>query len=98
MEAIKFLLWCVTEAVPLHYISRVVDTATQLVEGAPSMSDPCPMEPEPEPCGSQALGPSMGLTPPPGTSPLLVTSIQDIPLSGTPLVGNPFPYCPTTSS
>ena len=62
------------------------------------MSELHPMEPEPEPCGSPAPGPSRGLTPPPWTSPLLVSSMPDIPVSSTPLVGYPFPHLPTTSS
>ena len=96
--AVKLLLRRVTVVVPLHYISGAVATATQLVEDIPSMSELCPTEPEPEPCGLQAPGPSRALTSPPGTSPSLVSSIPDIPLSGTPLVGHPFPYLSTTSS
>ena len=65
-------------------------TAAQLSEGVPSMSEPCPTEPEPGPCGLPAPGPSRGVTLPPETSPLQVSSLPDIPLLGTPLVGHPF--------
>ena len=61
------------------------------------MSELHPMEPEPEPCVSLAPGPPRVLTPPPGTSPPLVSSIPDILLLGSPLVGHPFPYLSTTS-
>ena len=57
MEAIKMLPWCVTAAMPLCYISRVVATSVQLVDSIPSMSEPCPTKPEPEPCGLPAPGP-----------------------------------------
>ena len=52
------------------------------------MSKCCPtaFESEPEPQHSPVAGSSRGLTSPPGTSPLLVSSLPDIPLSGTPLV------------
>ena len=39
------------------------------------MSEPCPTEPH----GSLASGPSRYVTPPPGTSPLLVSSLPNIP-------------------
>ena len=83
---------------PLHYISGVAATAAWLLEDIPSMSEPCPTEPKPEPCGLLAPGPSRVLTPSPGTSPPLVSSIPDIPLFGTPLVGHPFPFLSTTFS
>ena len=38
-------------ASPLHKQMGGCSTATQLVEGIPSMSEPCPTESEPEPCG-----------------------------------------------
>ena len=98
MEAIKLLSWCVTGVVSLHYIGGAVVTATQLIEDVPSMLELCPMEPEPEPCGWPAPGPSRVFISPPGTSPPLVfSSIPDIPLLCTPLVGHPFPYFSTTS-
>ena len=37
MDAVKLLPQCVTAAMPLHYISRVVATATLLVQGVPSV-------------------------------------------------------------
>ena len=45
---------------------------------------------EPEPHGSLVLGPSGGLTPPLPTSLLPVSSLPDITLAGTPLLGHPF--------
>ena len=62
------------------------------------MSELHPMEPEPDPCGLLAPEPSRLLTPPPGISPPLVSSIPDIPLSGSPFMGQPFPFLSTTSS
>ena len=91
MEAVKLLPWCVTVAMPLWCISGAVATAIQLVEGIPSISELCPTEPKPEPCGSPPPGPSRVLTSPWGTSPPLVPSIPDIPLLGTSLVGQSCP-------
>ena len=54
------------------------------------MSEPCPIESEPEPHGILASGPSGGLTPPPGMSPLAVSSLLDISLAGTPLMRHLF--------
>ena len=64
--------------------------AAQQDEGIPIVSGPCPTAPEPEPCDLQAPGPSGGLTPPPAISPQPVSSLPDIPLASTPLLGHPF--------
>ena len=83
--------------VPFHYISGAVTIAAQQDEGFPTISEPHPtaseLEPEsdPEPHGSLAPNPADGLIPPPGTSPLPVSFLPDIPLAGTLLVGCPFP-------
>ena len=90
MEALKLLPWCVSAAVPFSYISKVVPIATQQEDGVSTVSKTCPTTSEPEPYCSPVPGPSRGLTPPPGTFPLLVSSLLDTPLSGTPLVGQPF--------
>ena len=85
MEAVKLLTLCVSVAVPFCYISEVWTIATQQDKSHPTAS-----EPDPDPHGPLVPGPSRGLTPPPGTSPLLVSSLPDVPLSGIPLVGHPF--------
>ena len=91
-EAVKLLSWCIPVVVPFHYISGTVITAAQQDKGISTISKPCltRSEPELEPHGSLAPGPSGGLTPLPGTSPLSMPSLPDIPLAGTPLVGHPF--------
>ena len=88
-EAVKLLTWCISVAVPFHYISRAVISAAQQDEGVTNISKPCPTSSESEPHGSLAPGPSGGLTPPLGTPPLPVSSLPDISLTGTPLVGYP---------
>ena len=95
METITLLPWSITVAMPFCYISRVVAIVAWQDEGVPTMSKLCPTtsEPKPEPHGSPVPGPSRDLTPPPRTSPLLVSSLPDIPLSGT-----PFSHLPTTPS
>ena len=89
-EAIKLLLWCISAAKPFHYISRMMTIATQQDESIPTMSKPCPTASAPELHTSPVPGASRGLTPPPGTSPLPVSFLSDIPLSGAPLAGCPF--------
>ena len=83
---------CISVAVPFCYISRAVSIAAQQDECLPTVPEPCPTvsEPKPEPHGSPVPGPSGGLTPPPGTCPLPVSSLPDIPLAGTSLVRYPF--------
>ena len=89
-KAVTLLPWCISAAVPFHYISRPVMIAAQQDEGIPTIFEHHLTASEPEPCGSPVPGPSGGLTPPPGTPPLPVSSLPDIPLAGTPLVGCPF--------
>ena len=89
-EAVKLLSWCISTAVPFCYISIAVTTAAQQDEGIPTIHEPCPTASQSEPHGTLAPGPSGGLTPPPGTSPLPESSLPDIPLAGTPLVRCPF--------
>ena len=59
-EAVKLLPWCISVAVPFHNISGPVTIAALQDEGIPTISQPCPTasEPEPEPHGSLAPGPS----------------------------------------
>ena len=90
MKAIKLLPWCLSAVVPFCYIRGEVSIATQQDKGIPTVSEPFPTASEPEPHGLPVPGPSRGLMPPPGTSPLPVSSLPDMPLSGTPLVGCPF--------
>ena len=94
MEAIKLLPWCVSVAVPFCYTSGAVTLAAQQDKSIPTESKPHPTtsKHEPEPHGSLVPGPSRGLTPPPGTSPLLVSSLPDIPLSDTLLVEHPLSH------
>ena len=74
-DAVKLLLWCVSAAVPFCYISGAITIAAQQDEGIPTIFKPCPTASEPEPHGSLAQGPSAGLTPPLGTTPLPVSSL-----------------------
>ena len=90
MEAVKLLPWCISTVVPFCYISRAATAAAQQDKGILIISRPCPTVPEPEPHDSPVLGPSGVLTPPPVTFPLPVSSLPDIPLAGTPLLGYPF--------
>ena len=89
-EAVKLLPWCISPAVPFCYISGAITTAAQQDEGIPNVPKLCytASEPEPEPepdhHGSLAPGSSGGLTAPPGTLSLPVSSLPDIPLAGTP--------------
>ena len=87
-EVVKLLPWCISVAVPFHYICGPVTIAAQQDEDIPTISKPCATasEPESEPHGSLAPGPSSGLTLLPGTLTLPVSSLPDIPLAGTPLV------------
>ena len=90
MEAVRLLPWCVSAVVPLCYISGATTMAAQQDEGIPIVSRPCPTALETKPPGSPVAGPSEGLTPPSVTFPLPVSFLPDIPLAGTPLLGNPF--------
>ena len=94
IEAVNLLPCCISAAVPFHYLSGAVTIAAQQDEGIPPMSKPCPTaskpESKPEPHGSLAPGTSGCLTPPPETPPLPASSLPDIPLAGTPLVGHLF--------
>ena len=89
-EAIKLLSWCISEAVPLHYISEAATMAAHQDEGISVASEPCPTAPKGEPCRSLVPGPHGVLTPPLAMSPVLVFSIPDIPLDGTPFLGHCF--------
>ena len=82
-EAVRLLPWCISVAVPFHYIRRAMTIAAQQDEAIPTISEPCPNASEPEPYGSLAPGPSVGLTPLPGTPLLPVSSLPDIPLEVT---------------
>ena len=92
METIKLLPLCISAAVPFHYISRAITMAAQLDEGIPTESQlhPTTSEPQPGPHGSPVPGSLRSLTPPPVTSPLPMSSLSDILLAGTPLLGHPF--------
>ena len=79
MWAVKLLPWCVSAAVPFHYISRDTAMAAQEDEGIPIISGPCPMVPEPETCGSPVPSPSEIMTPPPATSPTSVFLVRHPP-------------------
>ena len=87
-------------AVPFCYISGAITIAAQQDEDVPTISNPCPTasEPDPEPHGLLASGPSGSTAPSPGTPPLPVSSLPDIPWVGTPLVGHPFSDLLTISS
>ena len=85
VEAVKLLPWCISTAVPLCYISEATTTVAQQDEDISIV-----FKPEPEPCDSLVPGPSRVLTPPPVTSPLPVSSLPDIPLEGTSLLGHAF--------
>ena len=89
-EAVKLLPWCVSLAVPFHYISGTMTTAAQQDENIPTVPQPCPTAPKPESYGSPTPGTFGSPIPPPRASPLPVSSLPDIPLVGTPLVGCPF--------
>ena len=91
-EAVMLLPWCIFVAVPFCYTSGPVTIDAQWDESISTISEPSPTacEPEPEPHGSPVTGPSGGLTPPPGTPLLPVSSLPDIPLVGTSMVGCPF--------
>ena len=93
-EAAKLLPWCISVAVPFCYISGTITTAAQQDEGFPTTPEPCSTASElaPEPHCSWALGPPGGLTPPPRTSLLPVSSLPDIPLTGTSMMGCLFSY------
>ena len=92
MEVVKLLPWCISAVVPFCYIGRAITIAVQQDEGISIISNPCPTasQPQPELHGLPVPGPSGGVTPPPGTSPLPMSSLPDITLAGTPLVGHPF--------
>ena len=90
MEAIKLLPWCISMVVPLYYICEVTATAAQQDVVISIVSGPCPTVPESEPHGSPVPGPSGVPTPSPVTSPSPVSSLLDIPLEGTPLLGHSF--------
>ena len=100
MEAVKLLPWCVTVALPFHYMGGSGGYCCLTGRGHPLYVRTTPyralkprvMWPSPAP------GPCRVLTSPPGTSPPLVSFIPDIPLSGTALVGQPFPFLSMTSS
>ena len=89
-EAVKLLPWCISAVMPFHYISRLVTIAAQQDKGIPTVSEPSPTAPEPEPHGSSNPGLSGGLTLPTGTPPLPVSSLPDMPLAGTPWWGTIF--------
>ena len=84
-EAIKLLPWCLSMVVPLLY--EVGTMAAQQDKGVSIVSGPYPIVPEPEPHGLLVLGPSGVLNPSLVTSPAPVSSLPDIPLEGTSLLG-----------
>ena len=88
MEAITLLPWCISMAVPLHYIRKAATMAAQQDEGVSIVSRPCLTVLEPH--GSPVLGPSGVLTTSLATSPPPVSSLPDIPLEGTSLLGCSF--------
>ena len=90
IEAVKLLPWCISAAVPFCYISRAVTNDSHQHNGGPTIPEPYTIASEPEPDDSLAPGPLDGLTPPPGTSPLPVSSLPGIPLACTLLLGHPF--------
>ena len=89
-EPIKLLPWCISVVVPLHYISKATTTATQQDEGISIVFDPCSTASESEPHGLPVPGPSGVMIPSPVMSPLSVSSMPDIPLGSTPLLGHSF--------
>ena len=80
-DSMKLLPWCVSMAVPLHYLRRMMATITQLDEEIPAAPEP---EDLPNP------GPSSSPVHPSRTLPLPVPPLPDIPLVGTPPLGCPF--------
>ena len=93
------LPWCVNAAMPLCYISRVVGYFHLTGGGHPLSVRTVPYRAWARALLAHQLQvPPRALTPPSGSSPPLVSSIPDIPLSGTPLVGHPSPFLSTTSS
>ena len=80
-DSIKLLPWCISVAVLLCYMNRMMATALQEDENVTAAS---------EPEGSLAPGPSSSPVHPPGTPPLPVPSLPDISFIGTPSVGHSF--------
>ena len=80
-DYIKSLPWHISVAVPLYYMSGMMATATQQDEDVPAA-----FKPE----GSPAPGPLSSPVHPPRTPPLPVPPLLDIPMVGTPPVGQAF--------
>ena len=87
-DSIKPLPWCISMAVPLHYVSGMKATSMQQDEDVPAASE---HEALPAP------GPSRSPVHPPGTPPLPVPPHQT-PLVGTSLVGYPLAEFPAIST
>ena len=77
-DSIKLLPWCVSSAVPFHYMSEVLATAMQQNKNIPTTTT------IPKPQGSPALGPSSSPAHPTGILPPLVPLLLDIPFVGIP--------------
>ena len=84
-DAIKLLPWCLTSAVPFHYIGEALATAMQQGENSPTTTA------APKVVGSMAGGPSSSPAHPTETLPPLILLLLDIPFVVTPPVGHPYP-------
>ena len=83
-NSIKLLPWCISSAVPLHYMSGALATMLQQDKDIPATTTAS------KPEGLLAPGPSNSPTHPPRTPPLPVPPLPNIPFVGTPPVGCPF--------
>ena len=91
-NSIKLLPWCISSTVTLHYLSGVLTTDTHQGEDIPATTTAS------EPKGSPAPGSSSSPAHPPGTPPLPVPPLLDIPFVSTPPVRYPFAELPAVPS
>ena len=83
-NSVKLLPWCISSAVPLHYMNEALTTAVQWEEDVPMTTT------VPKPEGTQFPDPTTSLAHHTGTPPPLVPLLLDIPFVGTSHVGCPF--------
>ena len=83
-NSMKLLPWCISSAVPLHYMNKALATAAQQEEDVPATIT------VPKSEGSQALHPSDSPNCQTGTPPLPLLPFLDIHFVCTPPVGHPF--------
>ena len=83
-DSVKLLPSCISSAIPLPYMSKVLATTAWQREDVPVTTT------TPEPEGSQALASSGSPAHWTGTPPLPVPLLQDTPFVGTPPVAHPF--------